>query len=112
MTWHGDKVAASVHDAAAAALYEAAEVLLEESNRSVPHDEGTLERSGEVSADPASLESCVSYDTPYAARLHEKGEKYNWSKPGARWKWLEFTMREQATRLRDLIASRIKKAFG
>lgn len=49
----------------------AAEHLLGESNKNVPHEEGTLERSGTVSTDPANFTAAVSYDTPYAARQHE-----------------------------------------
>lgn len=49
----------------------AAEHILGESNKLVPIEEDTLERSGTVSLDEGSFTAAVSYDTPYAVRQHE-----------------------------------------
>lgn len=48
-----------------------AEHVLGESNKRVPHEEGTLENSGSVSYEGGKLRAAVSYDTPYAAVQHE-----------------------------------------
>lgn len=52
-------------------LVLAAEHVLGESNKRVPHEEGTLENSGIVSYDPGKLRAAISYDTSYAAVQHE-----------------------------------------
>ena len=57
---------------AAAALQLAAEHILTESNKHVPHRDGTLERSGATSIDAEGLVAAVSYNTPYAKRQHEE----------------------------------------
>ncbi|MDQ1053174.1 hypothetical protein QE394_001102 [Arthrobacter sp. SORGH_AS 212] len=49
----------------------AAEHVLGVSNKSVPIEEDTLERSGTVSTDPGNFTAAVSYDTPYAVKQHE-----------------------------------------
>lgn len=65
----------------------ALENILAESNRLVPLDEGTLERSGRVQIDPATMRGVVSYDTPYALRQHEE---LSWKHaPGRQAKYLE-----------------------
>ena len=48
-----------------------AEHVLGESNKRVPHEEGTLENSGSVSYEGGKLRAAISYDTPYAAVQHE-----------------------------------------
>lgn len=109
--WRVDRRAfadAQVRRAAGDALFESAEFILEESNRTVPLEEGTLERSGTVSIDRAALRAAVAYDTPYAARQHEE-LNYRHDE-GRRAKWLEQTMREQTGRVRQFLAERIKRA--
>lgn len=49
----------------------AAEHILGVSNKNVPIEEATLERSGTVSTDPGNFSAAVSYDTPYAVKQHE-----------------------------------------
>lgn len=112
LDWHGDDIIRKIEEAANQGLQEAAEILLEEANKTVPHDTGALERSGKVSINPASLESAVSYgdrgpSRKYAVRAHEHPE---WKfKKGRRGKWLELTMKEQADRLIQIIAKNINK---
>jgi hypothetical protein len=95
------------HKAAEAALADAAEYLLEESNRTVPHEEGTLERSGTVSVD--GLKAAVSYDTPYAVRQHEDTRLRH--DDGRRAKWLEQTFNERADKVRKFLADRMQAAL-
>jgi len=70
----------------------AAERLLALSREQVPFDEGTLSGSGAVvPAESAEQGAAVTYDTPYAARLHEHPEYHfsTASNPGAKGKYLE-----------------------
>lgn len=69
--WDGDKVLAALKGASFEGAELAAEHLLQVSSGLAPHEEGDLERSGEVSADPGSGAVAVSYDRPYAVRQHE-----------------------------------------
>lgn len=108
-TDHRPAATAKVHRAAVSALTDAAEFLLEESNRSVPIEESTLERSGHVTVDPRALKASVSYDTPYAVRQHEDTRLRH--DAGRRAKWLERSLHEQATRLRDFLQARLKAAL-
>ena len=96
-----------VEQAAEKALLDAGEHILEQANRTVPIDEGTLRRSGQVSQQ--GLRVVVSYDTPYAARQHEDTRLRHAS--GRRAKWLERTLQEQGGRVRDFVADRIRRAL-
>ena len=74
-----------------------AEGMLTEANKTVPHDEGTLERSG--TADYNENMAAVGYDTPYAIRLHESAPgEYSFRGNGRR-KWLEQTINEEMNNL-------------
>lgn len=65
--------------------------LLEESIKTVPYRDGILEASGATSTDGKTV--CVSFNTPYARRLHEHPE-YNFRGKG-RGKWLEKTFNDK-----------------
>lgn len=67
------------------------EYLLEEANKTVPYRDGILESSGTTSTDGKTV--CVSYNTPYARRLHEHPE-YNFRGKG-RGKWLQLTFEDK-----------------
>jgi hypothetical protein len=87
LEWRGPEALAKIRHAAMKGLFAAAEAILTKANDDVPHDQGHLMRSGHVSTNEASLEAAVSYNTPYAARLHEHPE-YNFQ-DGRKGKWLE-----------------------
>lgn len=93
-------------DAARVGLLRAAEFALEQANRTVPHEEGTLQRSGKAVSDGQALRAAVSYDTPYAVAQHEN-VTYRHNK-GRRAKWLELTMREQQEKIAGIIAATIR----
>ena len=95
-------------DAAADALADAAEFVLETANRTVPIEEHTLEASGSVSVDRDRLEASVAYDTPYARRQHEDTRLAH--NAGRQAKWLERTLPEVAGDVRELVARRIGEA--
>jgi hypothetical protein len=99
-------VPVGLHRAIFEALQIGAEALLTESIKTSPHDEGILDQSGKTSGDFAKMTTAVSYDTPYAVRLHEHPE-YNFQGKG-RGKWLEKTLQEEKSMLTALIASRIR----
>lgn len=108
VSWKGQDVADDVRKAAADGLSDGAEHILEEANRTVPHDEGTLERSGVTDVDRQALQASVSYNTPYARRQHEGHYRHP---NGRRRKWLELTLQERGKAVRDYIAKKIEKAL-
>lgn len=82
----------------------AVEHVLTEANKTVPHDEGTLERSGEASTDGTT--GAVSYNTPYAVKQHEDMSLRHDGKGQA--KWLENTMTGEAHTVGEIIAAAIR----
>lgn len=108
--WSGGAVAQEMREAAADALEDACEALLTEANKTVPIEEGTLERSGSVSVDRLKLRGVVSYDTPYAVRQHEDTRIRH--DEGRQAKWLERAFAQNGDRLvrfmRDRIAGRTR----
>jgi hypothetical protein len=96
--WRGPQVAQIADSAARHALSEVAEVLLEESNRTIPHQSGTMMRSGITShSDPPQKPlAMVSYDTPYAVRQHEDTRLQHPN--GRRAEWLRRTLEENRQR--------------
>lgn len=108
-SWAGPQVADRVRAEAYRALLDGAEHLLEEANRTVPIEEATLQRSGDVSGDRQTLTAAVSYDTPYARRQHEDTRLRH--DPGRRAKWLERTFNERAADVVSFVADRIRRAL-
>lgn len=106
LRWYGEAVMKQLNGQAAGALLEAGEALLAQANEIVPLDTGALKGSGEVSVDERKLQAAVSYDTPYAVRLHEHPD-YRFQR-GRCGKWLEKTMNECAGAVRDWIARRFR----
>ena len=105
--WYGDEVKAETTQKARKAHHKAGEALLTESNKTVPHDEGTLERSGFVdSKDSGEILTVVAYDTPYAVRQHEDTTLSHSGNERA--KWLELTFKEQISRITKWIAKEMK----
>jgi hypothetical protein len=99
-----------VKQASMKALSDGAEYLLQEANKGVPIKEGHLQRSGIVSMDQTKPVANISYDTPYAVRLHEH-PNYNFHN-GRRGKWLELTVQEKGAKVKDFIAKRLKEAMS
>lgn len=107
VSWRGQAVSRDVERKGEKALRLAAEYLLEESNRTVPIEEGTLGRSG--GTDAQGLEATVFYDTKYARRQHEETRYAH--DPGRRAKWLELTLREQTKKITAFIGRQLGGAF-
>jgi len=106
--WYGDRGKARI--GAIKGLQLATEMLLEYANRTVPIEEGTLQRSGTASVDDEKLEGGVSYDTKYAVKQHEDTRLRH--DPGRRAKWLELSLNEINGELKVVIADSIKKELG
>ncbi|MBE0430032.1 MAG: hypothetical protein IBX61_09225 [Thermoleophilia bacterium] len=108
--WKVDKralVAAAVNRQVESALDDAAEYVLETANRTVPIEEGTLEKSGGIGK--ATGKRTVYYDTPYARRQHEElGYRHD---SGRRAKFLEKTMQEEEKAVTEFLRDRIGKVL-
>jgi len=88
----------------------ASEHLLQVSRTLVPHEEGTLERSGAASVDEASLQANVTFDGPYAARQHEE---LTWKHDeGRQAKYLEGPSISEAATFEQLMAKAAKDVMG
>ncbi|MBT2234756.1 minor capsid protein [Nonomuraea sp. NEAU-A123] len=106
---NAEEVTAEIRRAAGLGLRHATEHVLSVSNQRVPHDEGTLERSGAAIVDENDLRGIVSYDTPYARVQHENLDYQH--KPGRAAKFLELAVREESEVVKLLIAKQIRQAL-
>lgn len=102
LEWHGPRIEAMLSDDTFDGLVLAAEHLLQVSSTLVPHEEGDLERSGEVSTDPTHLAVAVSYDRTYAVKQHEDMTLRH--DQGRQAKYLEQPMRTEATTMERIVA--------
>jgi len=105
IVWDGPRVTRLNRERARAGLWRAMEELLRRANERVPLDEGTLLGSGKAFVTDG-LTGIVSYDTPYAVRLHEHPE-YNFQ-GGREGKWLERTVNESAPEIIRYLAEHLK----
>ncbi len=110
ITWNGDHATEEAREAGARGLLLGAEHILGTSNRTVPIEEGTLERSGTASVDEDELVAAVSYDTPYAVRQHEDLSLRH--DDGRRAKYLELAMGEELDTVRDILAAQLRRALN
>lgn len=109
-TWNGQDVKKKANKAALLAVEDGLEFLLGESNKDIPHDEGTLQNSGDVDVEAkgSKVEGVVSYDTPYARRWHE--ERANFQK-GRKHKYLEDALNNNQSEIVNFIANKLGTAF-
>ena len=108
--WFGGEAKARMRLGAADGLRAASMFALTEANRTVPLDEGALQRSGGTDIDTIALEAVVYYDTPYARRQHEE---VTWRHPKqGRAKWLELTIEEQQAKIQQIIATQMRRALS
>lgn len=107
--WRGDRAKGKARRGAVDGLKLGAEHVLGESRKQVPHEEGTLERSGVASVDEVTMTAAVSYDTPYAARQHEE---LTWQHDdGRNAKYLEKPMAAERDTVSALYQAQIRKAL-
>lgn len=102
-------VSAGMKQAAARGLALAAEHVLGEARKTVPIEEGTLERSGATSLDPENLKAAVSFDTPYSVRQHEDMTARH--DPGRTAKYLENAINTEREAVKEIIARTIRGEF-
>lgn len=100
LEWNGPEINALIHHKAEKGLRAAANVLLDESRKEVPHDFGSLEGTGAVSDDFPNLSVNVSYDKPYAVRWHEEDANFQ---RGRKKKYLEDPLNNNRDRLLEYI---------
>lgn len=107
--WKGLSVIKDVERYRQKGIMQAGEFLLDQSNKRVPKDEGTLQQSGSVYVTNGGADGAISYNTPYAVRQHES---MHYNHPNGREaKFLENTMKNDGDKARDYVANEIKKAF-
>lgn len=106
------KVKRGVRTGAVKGVTLAVEHVLSEANKHVPHDEGTLERSGRtgVADTGKAVTGSISYDTPYAVRQHEDMTLNHDGKGEA--KWLENTLAAEAGTVRKIVATAIESELS
>jgi hypothetical protein len=108
--WRGDIITEAQQRGAVKGVGIAAEHLLGEARKLVPHEEGTLERSGVASVDEGEMKAAVSFDTPYAVRQHEE---LTWKHDEGRTaKYLETPADTEQGIMRDLVAAQIRRALS
>jgi hypothetical protein len=107
--WFGDKISKDIVNGGDRGLLMAAEYVLEESNRIVPHNEGMLQDSGYTAVDTNAHISEAGYDTPYAVRQHEE---LGYRHPnGRKAKYLEDTVINYGQTAIKIIRDSIGKLF-
>ncbi|MFE7262255.1 hypothetical protein ACFU9B_09330 [Streptomyces sp. NPDC057592] len=109
LRWNGAAATGAIREAAARGLLLGAEHVLAASRQRVPINEGTLERSGATSVDEQQMSAAVSYDTPYARRVHEDMTARH--APGRSAKYLEGVLPKTASEVQALIAAQIRRAL-
>lgn len=100
---------ARLEEGAVKGLHVGLEHLLQVSREEVPHEEGTLERSGTVSVDAAELIGAVSFDGPYAVIQHEDLTFRH--DAGRKAKYLEDPAAAEAAVMLELIAAQIRRSL-
>jgi hypothetical protein len=100
---------ARMQEGAVKGLAIALEHLLQVSREEVPHEEGTLERSGTTSMDESALRGAVSYDTPYDVIQHERLDFKHDS--GRKAKYLEDPFDAEQDTMLELIAANIRRSL-
>ncbi|MEV5086877.1 hypothetical protein AB0N18_02820 [Streptomyces griseoincarnatus] len=107
--WNAQPVNRAAATAAGRGARLAAEHLLGVSRDRVPIEEGTLERSGTVTADEANGAAAVSFDTVYAVRQHEDMTLRH--DAGRTAKFLEDPFNEEQQAMQAIIAAQVRRAL-
>lgn len=102
LEWNDDEVEAALTGATFDGLELAGEHLLQVSSGLAPHEEGDLERSGDIDTDEDEMQVSVYFDRSYAVRQHED-MTYRHDE-GRQAKYLEHPMHEEADTMLAIIA--------
>lgn len=117
VTWNGQLAKQIAKAAAMSALRDGAEAILTESQDEVPHATGTLMRSGTVTEAPTEQAVYISYNTPYAVKMHEDltlrhpDPKNPISSTGRNAKYLENPFNRNINKVLKLVERRVKNAL-
>lgn len=107
LKWNGDLVDGRMKVGAVRGLTKGTEHVLTESRKVVPIEEGTLERSGVASVDPATMQGAISYDTVYAVPQHEN---LDWQHDtGRQAKYLEEPLLRERDTVGAIVAAEIRR---
>lgn len=109
LEWHGDDVLAAIRGDTMDGLELGAEHLLQVSSGIAPHEEGDLERSGDIDTDEDDLKVSVYYDRPYAVRQHE--ELTYRHDEGREAKYLEKPMNEEKETILAIVAKAARQSL-
>jgi hypothetical protein len=106
--WQGGLIGAMVEAKGRESAKAGAERILARANQHVPFRSGALKDSGAVTVD--GTQAAISYDTVYAARLHQHPE-YHFNPPG-RGKWLTDAIEEDKGDTLEAMAKPYRNALG
>lgn len=106
--WKGGLIGVQVERAGREGVEAAAHRILARANEHVPYREGELEASGKVTVDGS--EAAISYDTVYAARLHQHPE-YNFQGKG-QGRWLLNAVEQDQADTLETLAGPFRDALG
>lgn len=106
--WKGGLVGAMVEAKGRESAKAGAERILQRANMHAPIRSGALRESGAVTT--SGTEAAISYDTVYAARLHQHPE-YNFTPPG-RGKWLVEAIEADRGDTLEAMAKPFRNALG
>lgn len=98
-----------INDAAQRGVGLAAEHVLGEARRIVPHDEGTLERSGRADNEQTKngARASIFFDSVYAVDQHENMHYRH--KKNRKAKYLEDPLNQSTSKVRGIIGDEIRK---
>jgi len=92
-------------------LYAMGNAVINDSNKVIPktpHKMGELIRSAKVEVDPGGQSVEFGYTVPYAAKLHEAPENWNWTLAGSGPKYLLTKMLQNGEKYMQLITNFLK----
>lgn len=108
LVWRGSEVMTDIEELQTKANQEAADFILAESNKKVPHEYGDLERSGTADADADGF--TVAYSSVYAVPQHENLD-YNHSE-GREAKYLENAVLNNHPEMLEVMADVIRRGLS
>lgn len=109
VNWNGGTIAAAINRAVQAGLREAADRILQQSDRRMTDEQKQLVGPGEVTVDPANLAAAVGYNSPEAVRAHKATQLNVAGGPQA--KFLEQAALQNAPAVGAIVAAKISETL-
>lgn len=107
LNWVGEQALAKIEHGAEDGVRQAGEVILAESNRRAPREDGDLIASGSVAAE--GTEAAVGYSAPHALIQHER---LGYHHPHGQAKYLETAVHVAKDEAMEAVANAIREALG